>query len=295
MRTKLIFLVGPTAVGKTDLSVSLAKKINAEIISCDSMQVYKGMDILTSKPPAGTRKKIPHHLIDVVKPSCGYNVSKYRAQALKALAKIVKKGKVPFFVGGSGLYMSVVVDGIFEVKTEDPVLRKKLYARAQKYGSPKLHADLLKLDPQAAARIHPNDAKRIIRALEVCKVTGKPMSRMQQSRKGLGGEYDIRIFCLDMPREELDRRIDLRVERMFRQGLVQEVKKLLKARLSKTAAMAIGIKEVKGYLNKEYSLAEAKALVKKNTRKYSRRQMTWFRKDKRIIWFTEARTLLRSI
>ncbi|MCK9594813.1 MAG: tRNA (adenosine(37)-N6)-dimethylallyltransferase MiaA [Candidatus Omnitrophica bacterium] len=295
MRTKLIFLVGPTAAGKTDLAASLAKKINAEIISCDSMQVYKGMDILTSKPPAGIRKKVPHHLIDVVNPSCEYNVSRYRSQAMKMVCGIVKKGKTPFFVGGSGLYMSVMVDGIFEVKTEDRALRKILYKQAQKYGSRKLYADLLKADPQAAARIHPNDAKRIIRALEVFKVSGKPISRMQAERKGLSGEYDIRIFCLDMPREELDKRIDLRVDRMFRQGLVKEVKKLLKARLSRTAAMAIGIKEVKGYLNGEYGLQEAKTLIKKNTRKYARRQMTWFRKDKRIVWFTKAGTLLDLI
>jgi len=295
MRTKLIFLVGPTAVGKTDLSVSLAKKINAEIISCDSMQVYKGMDILTSKPPVGLRKKIPHHLIDVVKPSGEYNVSKYRGQAIRKISEIVKRGKTPFFVGGSGLYMSVVVDGIFEVKTEDPALRKKLYKQAKECGSQKLHADLVKVDPRAAAKIHPNDAKRIIRALEVFKVSGKPISQMQSARKGLGDEYDIRIFCLDMPREELDKRIDLRVERMFRQGLVKEVKGLLKARLSKTAAMAIGIKEVKGYLNGEYSLQEAKTLVKNNTRKYARRQMTWFRKDKRIIWVSKAETLLGLI
>jgi len=295
MRTKLIFLVGPTAVGKTNLSVSLAKKINAEIISCDSMQVYKGMDILTSKPPAGLRKKTPHHLIDVIKPSNEYNVSKYRGQAIKKISEIVKRGKTPFFVGGSGLYMSVVVDGIFEVKTEDPVLRKRLYKQAKEYGSQKLHADLARVDPQAAGKIHPNDAKRIIRALEVFKVSGKPISQMQSARKGLGDEYDIRIFCLDMPREELDKRIDLRVDQMFRQGLVKEVKELLKARLSKTAAMAIGIKEVKGYLNGEYGLQEAKIMMKKNTRKYSRRQMTWFRKDKRIVWFTNAQTLMRSI
>jgi len=193
------------------------------------------------------------------------------------------------------LYMSVVVDGIFEVKTEDPVLRKRLYKQAKEYGSQKLHADLARVDPQAAAKIHPNDAKRIIRALEVFKVSGKPISQMQSARKGLGDEYDIRIFCLDMPREELDKRIDLRVDQMFRQGLVKEVKELLKARLSKTAAMAIGIKEVKGYLNGEYGLQEAKIMMKKNTRKYARRQMTWFRKDKRIVWFTNAQTLMRSI
>jgi tRNA dimethylallyltransferase len=295
MRNKLIFLVGPTAVGKTDLAVSLAKKINAEIISCDSMQVYKGMDILTSKPPVGIRKKIPHHLIDVVKPSCEYNVSRYRGQAIKKILAIVKKGKVPFFVGGSGLYMSVVVDGIFEVKTEDRALRKKLYKQAQGCGSQKLYADLVKADPKAAAKIHPNDAKRIIRALEVFKVTGQPISQMQSKRKGLGDEYDIRIFCLDLPREELDRRIDQRVDRMFRQGLVKEVKKLLKSRLSKTSAMAIGIKEVKGYLSGEYSLQEAKTLIKKNTRKYARRQMTWFRKDKRIGWVSTPGTLLELI
>jgi tRNA dimethylallyltransferase len=283
MKPKVIFLVGPTAIGKTDLSLALARKLNAEIISCDSMQVYKSMDILTSKPGLKMRKKIPHHLIDAVSVDKEYNVSQYRTLALKKINQIHRKGKTPLFVGGSGLYMSVVIDGIFRVKTENPQVRQQLYRQAEKFGSAKLYEKLLDADPQAAAKIHPNDTKRIIRALEVFKVTGKPISRLQVTRKGLSDKYEIKILGLDMPRELLYQRIDARVDEMFKQGLVAEVKKLLRRSLSKTARAAIGINEIKGYLDGRYDLEEARRLVKINSRHYAKRQLTWFRKDKRII------------
>jgi tRNA dimethylallyltransferase len=284
MKPKVIFLVGPTAIGKTDISLVLAEKLKAEIISCDSMQVYKGMDILTSKPGLKMRKKIPHHLIDAVSVDKEYNVSQYRTQALKKISQIHRKGKTPLFVGGSGLYMSVVIDGIFKAKAESPQVRQRLYRQAEKFGSAKLYAKLLDVDPQAAAKIHPNDTRRIIRALEVFMVTGKPISRLQTTRKGLSDKYDIEIFALDMPREELYRRIDARVDKMFELGLEEEVKKLLRQNLSRTARSAIGINEIKGYLDGRYGLEEARRLIKINSRHYAKRQLTWFRKDKRIVW-----------
>jgi len=284
MKPRLVFLVGPTAIGKTELSSRLAKELNAEIISCDSMQIYKGMDILTSKPALEARKKIPHHLVDIV--SCGkeYNVSKYRLAAIRKINEILKRGKVPLFVGGSGLYMSVVIDGIFKAKTEDADIRQRLYKEAQDLGAHKLYDKLMKVDPIAAQKIHPNDVKRIIRALEVFAVTGKPISQLQAARKGLADKYDIKIFGLDMPRDKLYKRIDERVDEMFEQGLVKEVNKLLKLKLSKTAGAAIGVNEIKGFLEGLYDIEEAKGLMKRNTRQYAKRQMTWFRKDKRIIW-----------
>jgi len=283
-RQRIIFLLGPTASGKTDTAVCLAKKIKGEIISCDSMQVYKGMDILTSKPKMNLRRKIPHHLIDIVSPEYEYNVSKYRQSAMIKVKEILKKGKVPIFVGGTGLYASVMLDGIFEVKAEDKLLRKRLYKEAQDRGSIYLYNRLKVIDPEAVLKIHPNDTRRIVRALEVFYLTGKPISYLQKQRVGLLKEYDVKIFCLDLKRDELYKRIEERIDRMFDDGLLDEVKKLLKLKLSRTANCAIGIKEIKGYLNGLYDLDEAKRLMKCNSRLYAKRQLTWFRKDKRINW-----------
>jgi tRNA dimethylallyltransferase len=284
MKPRVLFLVGPTAIGKTDIALQLAAKINAEIISCDSMQIYKGMEILTSKPALEVRKKIPHHLIDIVSCDREYNVSKYRLAAIRKINEIIKRGRVPLFVGGSGLYMSVVIYGIFKAKTEDKDIRQRLYKEAQDSGAHKLYDKLMKVDPRAAQKIHPNDIKRIIRALEVFELTGKPISQLQATRKGLADKYDIKILGLDMPRDELYKRIDERVDEMFKRGLVEEVKKLLKLKLSQTARAAIGLNEIKGFLEGLYDLEEAKKLMKRNTRQYAKRQMTWFRKDRRIIW-----------
>lgn len=284
MKPKLIFLVGPTAIGKTELSLRVAKKLNAEIISCDSMQIYKGMDILTSKPALEVRKKIPHHLINIVSADKEYNVSKYRLAAIRKINEIIKRGRLPLFVGGSGLYMSVVIDGIFKAKTEDTVVRQRLYREAEKFGSPYIYEKLKEVDSKAAAKIHPNDTKRIVRALEVFEVTAKPISQLQDERVGLGNKYDIMIFCLTMARDELNKRIDERVDKMFKQGLVEEIKKILRLKLSQTAKAAIGLNEIKGYFDGLYDLEEAKRRMKRNSRQYAKRQMTWFRKDKRIQW-----------
>ncbi|MFH1198914.1 MAG: tRNA (adenosine(37)-N6)-dimethylallyltransferase MiaA [Candidatus Omnitrophota bacterium] len=284
MKEKIFFLVGPTAVGKTAAAINLAKKINGEIISCDSMQIYKGMDIITSKPPKSLLKKVPHHLIGMISPIKEYDVSRYRKDALTKIKLILKKGKVPIFVGGTGLYLSILVDGIFDCQPEDAKLRERLYKEAKKSGSEKLHLRLKKIDPAAAVKIHPNDTRRIVRALEVFKVTGQPISELQKQRSGLAKDYDVRIFCLNMAREKLYQRIDARVDKMFKEGLLREVKKLFKLKLSKTARFAIGIQELKGYFEGKYDLGEAKRLMKRNSRHYAKRQLTWFRKDKRIKW-----------
>lgn len=289
MKPRVVFLVGPTAVGKTALAVDLAKKIGAQIISCDSMQIYHGMPVLTSMPSPGELRSVKHYLVDAVAPSVDFNVSRYRLRALKAMREISGRRKVPLFAGGSGLYMSVMLDGIFKSPAGSERVRRALEREAQSKGSALLHARLAKADPEAAARIHPNDAKRIIRALEVFKVTGKPISRLQKRRNGLWGSCDVRVFCLTLPREELYRRIDRRVEEMFAAGLVDEVRNLLKRKLGRTARYAIGVPEVKGYLDGEYDLEAATALLKRNTRQYAKRQMTWFRKDKRLAWVDVSR------
>ena len=283
-KPEIIFLVGPTASGKTQIAVYLAKRLCAEIISCDSMQIYKGMDILSAKPGAGLKKKIPHHLIGVVPVEKEYNVSRFRDQALKKAKALLKKNKLPLFVGGTGLYVSILLDGIFKSVPVNKRLRGRLLREAQRSGGKALYLKLKQCDPQAAARIHAHDTRRIIRALEVFRATGKPISQLQRSRRGLRGDYSVRIFCLDLPREELYRRIDCRVERMFRQGAVREVRGLLKKKIGRTASYAIGIRQIKGYLENSYGLEEAKELVKKNTRNFAKRQLTWFRKDKAIEW-----------
>jgi len=284
MKSKIVFLVGPTAIGKTDIAVILAQRMNTEIISCDSMQIYRGMDILTSKPPLTLRNRVPHHLIDIISPNKEYNVAKYRQEALRKIKEIINKGKIPLFVGGTGLYMSILIDGIFKTKYQNKNIRNQLYKQAKEFGSEFLYKRLERLDPAAALKIHPHDTKRIIRAIEVFQISGQPISRLQKQRKGLTDKYDIKIFCLNMERKKLYQKIDKRIEAMFNKGLVKEVKKLLKLKLSKTAAYAIGIKELKGYFDGLYDLKETKQLMKHNTQLYAKRQLTWFRKDKRINW-----------
>lgn len=277
-------MVGPTAVGKTEIAICLTEKIGAEIISCDSMQIYKGIDILSSKPKARLRRKIPHHLIDIISVRQEYNVSRYRRQAVKKIKEILKKGKIPLFVGGSGLYMKVLLDGIFQASTEDKKIREKLYTEAEVYGKDKLFVRLKKVDPEAASRIHPHDLRRIIRTLEVYKKTGIPISEWQKRSRGITNDYEVKVLGLNRNKKDLYRRIDKRLENMFKKGLVREVKKLLRMKLSRTARQALGIKEIGGYLKKEYSLKEAKELLRLNTYKYVKKQFTWFKKDKRINW-----------
>ena len=283
---QIIFLVGPTAVGKSEIAVYLAKKLGAEIISCDSMQIYKGMDIISSQASLSLRRRVPHHLISTVSPVKEYNVSQFRKEALKKIKSIINKGKIPLFVGGTGLYMTILIDGIFELETKGKGLRERLYKQAEKLGSDYLYERLQKIDPEAAQKIHPNDTKRIVRALEVFESTGKPISILQKQRRGLVHEYDVLFFGLNMERKKLYKRIDARVEKMFRAGLLAEVKRLLKLRLSRTATYAIGIRELKGYFDGLYDLEQAQQLMKRNTRAYAKRQLTWFRKDKRIKWIS---------
>ena len=283
-KPKIIFLVGPTAVGKTALSLKLARKINAEIISLDSMQVYQGIDILSSKPSLKLRHKIKHHLIDILSPDKEFDAAQYRRLAVKAIKDIHQGGKIPLFTGGTGLYLNVLLEGIFADAGKDEALRRELYNQAEISGSAYLHRKLQEVDPESALRIHPNDAKRIIRALEVHKLTGKPISELRKKRKGLSAKYEVIVFGLNKKREDLYKDIDRRVDEMFERGLVNEVKKLLTGNLSLTCRQAIGIREIRDYLEGKHDLEQAKDLLKKNTRNYAKRQLTWFRKDKRIIW-----------
>ncbi|MFA5094285.1 MAG: tRNA (adenosine(37)-N6)-dimethylallyltransferase MiaA [Candidatus Omnitrophota bacterium] len=284
MADRIIFIVGPTAIGKTGLSFELARIIDCEIVSCDSMQVYKRMDIGTSKPAAMLLNALPHHLINVVEPSEEFSVAQYRELAVKAIEGIISRKKTPLVVGGSGLYAKVLIDGIFEAPVTDRRLRESLQEEAEEFGPEALHKRLAGVDPQAAAKIHVNDLRRIIRAIEVYEKAKEPISELQKKTSGLGERYDVRIFGLTMERAALYRKIDERVDLMFSGGLVGEAEALMAGKLSLTASQALGYKEIFGYLAGEYGLEEAKRLVKRDTRRFAKRQLTWFRGDERVEW-----------
>jgi len=282
---ELFFLLGPTAVGKTEVACGVAESLGGEVISCDSMQVYRFMDVGTAKPSKKVRLRVPHHLLDVVSPDEEFTVSDFRRRALKAIGEIHKRDKIPIVAGGSGLYYKSLIDGLFPAPGRDKKLRQELSEEAEEKGSSFLHKRLKRVDPQAASKIHPNDLRRIIRALEVYTLTGKPISELKKKTAGIAAQYNIKIIGLTMPRPLLYERIDKRVERMFTKGLVAEVKRLAKAHLiGPTAAQSLGYKEVLAYLNGQCNKEETVSILKKNTRHFARRQLTWFRNDKRVKW-----------
>jgi tRNA dimethylallyltransferase len=282
----VIFIVGPSAVGKSAVACELAERLNGESISCDAMQVYKEIRIASDKPLAEMQKSVPHHLIDVVSVEEEFNAARYRDLALTALKDICGRGKLPVFCGGSGLYMMALLDGLFEGGGADLEVRKRLTQEAEDKGLPVLYERLKGVDPLAAQKIDPHDQKRIVRALEVFEVTGVAMSSMQKKRDGLwgAGAKSIRIFVLNREREELYRRVEARIDGMFDSGLVDEIRAVLAQKLTPTAARLIGIPEVRGFLGGAYSLEECRELMKRNTRHYVKRQLTWFRKEKRAEW-----------
>ena len=284
MKKTIVCLIGPTAAGKTEVALQLAKKSDLEIISCDSMQVYKGVDIASSKPTKKQRKAIAHHLIDIASPCRQYNAARFAASCLKIINALHKKGKLPLIVGGSGLYLRVLLDGLFIGPGQSLQLRRRFYQQAKKYGPTYLYKKLKGIDPQAAGGIHPHDLRRIVRALEVYELTALPISKLQKKARGIRDKYDLRIFGLIRPRARLYARIEKRVDKMFRQGLVAEIRKLNRRRLSMTAKALLGYKEIKGFLDGEYSQDEARSLLKKNTRRYAKRQISWFKKEKGLKW-----------
>jgi tRNA dimethylallyltransferase len=280
----IIFLVGPTAVGKTAISIHLAKTLNAEIISCDSMQVYNGMDIGTQKPSQSQLKKVAHHMIDILCPSKNFSVADFQKKALKCIKDIEKRGKSVIFAGGSALYMKALIDGLFPSLPADYVLRKKLMKEEDENGKGYLYGKLCKVDMETAKILHPNDTRRIIRALEVYVNMKVPMSELKKQTTGLKEQYNIRILCLNRNRKNLYNIIDKRVDLMFRKGLIAECRQLKRSRLSMTARQALGYKEVFDFLDDRICLDEAKNLIKKQTRNFAKRQLSWFRNDKRIVW-----------
>jgi tRNA dimethylallyltransferase len=254
------------------------------------MQVYKGMDVITQAPAKAVLARAPHHLLKFLAPSEEYSAARYAEDAEKVIEDVISRGRVPVFAGGTGLYVKTLVDGIFEAPSKDEGLRRRLEEEAREKGAEYLHARLAQRDPQTAAKLHPNDLRRVIRALEVLELTGRTIHEKKKEREGISGEYDIRMFGLDVPREELYACIDKKVDEMFAAGLVGEVEHLIGGDLAATARQALGVKEVSAHLEGAMTLAEATEELKKNTRRYAKRQLTWFRADGRIVWVDAARS-----
>ena len=296
---RLAAIVGPTAVGKSEVAVMVAEKLRGEILSCDSMQVYRGLDIGTAKATPEQRARVPHHLIDLVDPEVPYSVADYQREAKALIEDLNRQGRLPILVGGTGLYYQAVVDDYqLSPLLADPDVRRQLEHEADQ-GLERLYQELQKVDPESTRIIKPSDRKRIIRALEVCRITGKPFSEFQTRNRE---RYRLAAVGLLAPRAELYRRIEERVDQMMRLGLVEEVRHLYAKGYdsSLNAMQALGYKQILRHLKGETTLEQAVAEIKKETRRYAKRQMTWFRKDKRIFWldvteYKETEGLVRKI
>jgi tRNA dimethylallyltransferase len=273
------FLTGATAAGKTTIGLELAERLKAEIVSLDSMAIYRGMDVGTAKPAPADRQRVPHHLIDVIDPSEEFSLAQYVDAAHAAIAEIRARGREVLFVGGTPLYLKSLLRGIFQGPPADWNLRNQIEAELEEVGLAALHERLALLDPLTAARLHPNDKRRIIRALEVYRLTGQPISHLQMQFDEGRPAAACKVFVLDWPRAALHRRIEARVDRMFAAGLVDETRGLLDRHgsLSRTASQAVGYREVIEHLHGRRGLAETIEHVKARTRQFARRQETWFR------------------
>ena len=285
-KTKVIAICGPTASGKTALSIELAKKINGEIISCDSMQIYKYMNIGTAKPDTQEMQGIKHYLLDIVEPNERYSVADYKRDAKKAIKEIIEKGKVPIIVGGTGLYLDSLIYEIEYQNIEfDEEYRKKLEKQVEEIGLETLYEEAKKIDPEAIEKISSNDKKRILRILEIYHATGKNKTEQEKESRKKEVEYDYRVFAINWDREVLYDRINKRVDIMIEQGLIEEVKEILKKYDEfPTAMQGLGYKEVVQYLKGEYTKEEMIEKLKMETRRYAKRQLTWLRKNKQTIW-----------
>ena len=287
IKPKVIVIVGPTASGKTALSIELAKKINGEIISCDSMQIYKDMNIGSAKPTIEEMQGIKHYIIDEVKPTQRFSVAEYKKRAEKAIEEIIKKGKIPIVVGGTGLYANSLIYGIEYNEIEfDEKFRSELMKKAETDdGLQLLYEEAKKIDPIAVEKISNNDKKRIIRILEIYNSTGKTKTEQEKESRKKAIKYDYKVFALNIERSVLYERINKRVDIMIEQGLIEEVKNILeKYNEFPTAMQAIGYKEIVEYLDGNLTKQEAIEKIKQESRRYAKRQITWFKKIENVKW-----------
>lgn len=288
---KLLCILGPTAVGKTEIAIEVAQHLNAEIVSVDSRQIYREMDIGTAKPTREEQLAARHHLIDCVDIADSFSVAAYQSLADAAISNIHNRDKRVMLVGGSGLYFRAIVDGLFEGPSADAAIRKRLRQEAAHQGVEALHTRLRACDAASAAHIHPNNLVKVIRALEVYELTGTPISQLQQQWNNKP-RYPFIAFGLSLPREQLYRRIEQRVDAMLADGLIEEVERLLARGYSRNsiALQSFGYKEFIVYLDGNCTLDEAIAQLKQNTRRFAKRQLTWFRGDARLKWIERKST-----
>jgi tRNA dimethylallyltransferase len=287
MKDKLLTIIGPTAVGKTKLSIHLSRQLNGEIISGDSMQVYRGMNIGTAKIKLAEQEGIPHYLIDILHPTEEFSVADFQGRALQKIKELNQRQTLPILTGGTGLYVQSVTHGFqFAEVSQSEELREKWQRFLEQYGPLALHQELSKRDPIYAQQLHPNNSRRVIRALEVMQLTGKSMSEYHGEWER-ESPFNLVMIGLTMERKRLYERINKRVDQMIEEGLVREVEQLLKQGVPETttALQAIGYKEILGYLKGQQTEAEAIEILKRNTRRFAKRQLTWFRRMKEICWF----------
>ncbi len=282
-----MLLAGPTASGKTSLSIRLAKKLCAEIVNADSMQVYRHMDIGTAKPSASEQKEVPHHLLDAADPDEPFDAAKYLDLARPAVEDIQSRGKVPLVVGGTGLYMKVLTRGICSGPPSDPAIKEDLLREEEKVGLDGLFRELARIDPQSASRIHPHDRQRVLRALEVFRICGVPLSEFQMGHRFEHTVFPAAKIFIFRDREDLYARIDQRVEQMIGQGLEDEVRRLLSMGYGPELKpmQSLGYRQMVLHIQGRLSMDEAVTLIKRDTRRYAKRQHTWFRGDPGFSWF----------
>jgi tRNA dimethylallyltransferase len=298
-KPKICIIVGPTGVGKTDISIELAKALNGEIISADSAQVYKYMDIGTAKADEAEMQGIKHYMIDEVNPDQSFSVAQFRDRAESYIQEITAKGKLPIIAGGTGLYINSLLNNLdFTPSVGDENFRQEMQDIADQKGAEYLHNMLKDIDAESYQRLHPNDTRRVIRALEVYKYTGKTISYFQEESRKAPSRYEFAFVGLTMDRQRLYDRINRRVDIMLEKGLISEVQRLLDMGYNRelVSMQALGYKEIVQYLENEIGLEEAIFILKRDSRHYAKRQLTWFRRDERIKWFNfddyEDRTLL---
>lgn len=287
MKKPLIVLTGPTAVGKTSLSISLAKAVNGEIISADSMQVYKGMDIGSAKIRKEEMQGVTHYLVDILEPEEEFHIVKFQELAKAALEEIYAKDKIPILVGGTGFYIQAVTRDIdFTQAEQETSYREELEQFAKEKGAEYLHEKLREVDSKSAENIHANNVKRVIRALEFYHQNGTPISEHNEEQKQQTSPYNLAYFVLTAPREILYERIDRRVDQMMEEGLLEEVKSLRERGCHRgmVSMQGLGYKEILAYLEGEYPLEEAVRILKRDTRHFAKRQLTWFRREQDVIW-----------
>ncbi len=285
-KAKIVVLCGPTGIGKTAAAIALAIRFKGEIVGADSMQIYRHMDIGTAKPTQAEQNQVPHHLIDVVAPDEAFDAERYLALTRPVIADLKDRGRVPLVVGGTGFYIKALIYGLFETLPVDPEIRQRLQKEVAEQGSPELHQRLGQCDPEAAARIHPNDTYRVVRALEVFESSGQTISAWQQAHAFKTKEYDALQIGLNLQRQALYARIDQRVDQMIDQGLLDEVRGLLQKGYAPElkAMQSLGYRHMIAYLQGQLTWEETVRTLKRDTRRYAKRQLTWFQADSDVVW-----------